>query len=801
MPGISGLFCVLLLLGAATGFAAPAEAPWKPIRPPFRKVWAVPFKLPFGAVTYSARSVFAVDGDNVVAISRGSGQILWRVPFPHSRFGPSLDLDAHRLYVVSEGKPLFALESDSGRQLWVRKLSGSWSHIGIGNEDQVFLDERPGELVSLDGKNGAVVWRTQLHPDAKTGRLACTPVVAGAFVYAATSHQIVCLSTATGEIRWKSPVPQHADSPKGIAVEDGRLFCTTRNGELLALSCDGGKLLWVFESEEFAEGRPVVADRRVFFSVEAGSLYCVDATSGKLHWERALAEGSTDPLDSTNIETGSAVVVGDEHAALAMVQCNSRVFAFALDGSPQWCWDAPGDLRGIFSDGLLLRSGGLQRWVTAPGAVPGPESYRLIRQPQRRAPPHPPIDRCLHRLFAAVHSGHQPDETTVRWVVNSGDDRALPYFLAVIRKGKGHPQYYNALDFLAHSSDPRVVTLLTEAMRNPKAEHGLRVTARLALPRIGGAEGLALVLADADKGGPLPSWEQALALDRLSTRISRGPPPGPGESLSKRRLLATHRDKDGVLWGLLECGILGSRGDLWIIRHDGKHWTHPQFTGATYATPVVQKPEPRRFYGLTKHEMLAGGWVEKLVGNPELDRDSDADGLTDLAEQRLGTDPHNPDTDGDGIPDGKDRNPLASAVAESPGEKIVEAVADYELRGDGEIGPVCVIHVPRGLRPCVVTAGRNRVLHELYEAHLPLDDRYGEGVGFLSVSLPEPFVTPGGRRKIRDADLAKLPADLDDANVNIWWGYGLLGGYGSHLHLHRYGEHWLVVGYRPGPIS
>ena len=39
-------------------------------------------------------------------------------------------------------------------------------------------------------------------------------------------------------------------------------------------------------------------------------------------------------------------------------------------------------------------------------------------------------------------------------------------------------------------------------------------------------------------------------------------------------------------------------------------------------------------------------------------KDSDRDGLTDQQEKILGTDPENPDTDGDGIIDSKDPNPL-----------------------------------------------------------------------------------------------------------------------------------------------
>jgi hypothetical protein len=41
----------------------------------------------------------------------------------------------------------------------------------------------------------------------------------------------------------------------------------------------------------------------------------------------------------------------------------------------------------------------------------------------------------------------------------------------------------------------------------------------------------------------------------------------------------------------------------------------------------------------------------------DLTRDSDGDGLTDLAEKRLLTDPHDADSDGDGLSDGDDRLP------------------------------------------------------------------------------------------------------------------------------------------------
>ena len=50
-----------------------------------------------------------------------------------------------------------------------------------------------------------------------------------------------------------------------------------------------------------------------------------------------------------------------------------------------------------------------------------------------------------------------------------------------------------------------------------------------------------------------------------------------------------------------------------------------------------------------------------------MNRDSDGDGWTDIEEARLETDPHDPDSDGDGMPDGADVCPLYAASKEEAG--------------------------------------------------------------------------------------------------------------------------------------
>lgn len=59
-----------------------------------------------------------------------------------------------------------------------------------------------------------------------------------------------------------------------------------------------------------------------------------------------------------------------------------------------------------------------------------------------------------------------------------------------------------------------------------------------------------------------------------------------------------------------------------------------------------------------------------------LRRDSDGDGLTDVEEGRLATDPADPDSDHDGLPDGVDPAPLGAAKPKTPEQEV--RVAAYE---------------------------------------------------------------------------------------------------------------------------
>jgi len=107
----------------------------------------------------------------------------------------------------------------------------------------------------------------------------------------------------------------------------------------------------------------------------------------------------------------------------------------------------------------------------------------------------------------------------------------------------------------------------------------------------------------------------------------------------------------------------------------------------------------------------------------DLEKDSDGDNLTDILEKRLGTDPHNSDTDSDGIRDHEDGAPLEAAGANCRLSEIYNAaltgirkkltndrMSFHVLKADFEAGSRVSLSFSRSISlPCVDTGGSRQI--------------------------------------------------------------------------------------------
>jgi hypothetical protein len=142
--------------------------------------------------------------------------------------------------------------------------------------------------------------------------------------------------------------------------------------------------------------------------------------------------------------------------------------------------------------------------------------------------------------------------------------------------------------------------------------------------------------------------------------------------------------------------VAGSQGGYWILRSFGRGatWKPPLYTGLRMMQPyevVIGSTLPMLCDDGVRIEVAVKGLDDQVsraidLKWSDLERDSDGDGLTDLMEERILTDPNSADTDGDGLPDAVDPLPqVAFRQSEGDASRSIEtALAAYF--GSDQIG-------------------------------------------------------------------------------------------------------------------
>lgn len=196
----------------------------------------------------------------------------------------------------------------------------------------------------------------------------------------------------------------------------------------------------------------------------------------------------------------------------------------------------------------------------------------------------------------------------------------------------------------------------------------------------------------------------ARPLDALAETLPVHPPP-PAEDVELPAGFApvrSERDGDRVVVLALSQALdpVGelSRGGYWVLRRRDKEGWQTLYTGLRVYAPYEAVDTSRLPLAGPHGVRIEVRWAEldteRITFPPislaierrdeplyldvpwaDLERDSDGDGVTDLVEERLLTDPRRADSDGDGVDDGRD--PLPGVAYRADGGERAEAFAAF----------------------------------------------------------------------------------------------------------------------------
>jgi outer membrane protein assembly factor BamB len=248
-----------------------------------------------------------------------------------------------RLYAVNNSGTAFALDSETGKVLWERRIGRLNASSPAYHKGRLYIVNLvPGHIVKLDAATGKILWR---HP--LPGRAESSPLVLGDSVYFGSEDgYLYSLSTANGNIRWKTQLGGPVKAAP--AYRDGVLYVGDYGGDMNAVRAADGKLIW--QSGSLGTGvsggefysTPAVAFGRVYAGNNDGRVYSYDQQDGALAWTHSTGGYVySGPTVATTPTTPPTVYIGS---------FDGNVYALnAKDGETRWEHSAGGQVVGSLS--------------------------------------------------------------------------------------------------------------------------------------------------------------------------------------------------------------------------------------------------------------------------------------------------------------------------------------------------------------------------------------------------------------------------------------------------------------------
>jgi outer membrane protein assembly factor BamB len=259
--------------------------------------------------------------------------------------GPLLEfpptLAGGKLYLVNNSGYAIALDADTGKQLWKRRIGRLNASSPTYYKHRLYIVNLvPGHVIKLDARTGRTIWKRSLP-----GRAESSPVVVGRSLYfGCEDGRLFALSTRNGNVRWSTALGGPVKSAP--AYYGGVLYVGDYGGYMNAVLARNGKLKW--QSDSLGQGfgtsgafysTPAVAFGRVFAGNNDTRVYSFDLRDGTIAWTYSTGGYVySGPVVANTRHTRPTVYIGS---------FDGNVYALnAKNGEPRWIRAAGGSVIG-----------------------------------------------------------------------------------------------------------------------------------------------------------------------------------------------------------------------------------------------------------------------------------------------------------------------------------------------------------------------------------------------------------------------------------------------------------------------
>ena len=184
-------------------------------------------------------------------------------------------------------------------------------------------------MYALDAASGEAAWERDVGAGA-----AASPAISGETLIAGDLiGRLIALSRDGGEVLWTT-APFGGAIYGAVSANGESAFAALASGVVVAVGVEDGSLLWSYETGGAIYGGATLAGDSVFVASLDDWVYSIDAESGALNWKTELGRGTS----SAPLVVGNKVLVGAR---------DGRLYALnAASGANEWIFYAGASVEG-----------------------------------------------------------------------------------------------------------------------------------------------------------------------------------------------------------------------------------------------------------------------------------------------------------------------------------------------------------------------------------------------------------------------------------------------------------------------
>lgn len=247
------------------------------------------------SVEHGVESGLAVDGELLYfgasdgyfyAINKRNAKTVWSFPTRVETLATPL-IHQGIVYFLAGNNVVYALDAKTGKQIWIYNR-GDLSSLSIRGGTKpalyngtLYVGFSDGFLVSINSRDGSVLWERKITSALKFVDVDATPIVDEEFIWTSSfDGALVCLSRKDGQVQWR----MDEGSSVPVTISGDILYYASLDQTIYALNKKTGVQKWKFtyHEDDGVPTQPVLYRGMVVVGASQGDLMFLSEHTGKL---------------------------------------------------------------------------------------------------------------------------------------------------------------------------------------------------------------------------------------------------------------------------------------------------------------------------------------------------------------------------------------------------------------------------------------------------------------------------------------------------------------------------------------